>query len=112
MRCYSRASLLARTPANPYLGHEPNARVATMPLYSRNVVSQGACPTASHSIVFIFGLVVESMKELAGAPPKTMEVKFTCLEILMIRMVINTMTNEIQCARFKKSFKMKRLVVF
>jgi len=30
-------------------------------------MSQGACPTPSPFVVFTFGLVVESIKELGGA---------------------------------------------
>jgi len=38
-----------------------------MPFYPRNVVNQRARPTHSPSIVFTFGFVVESIKELGGA---------------------------------------------
>jgi hypothetical protein len=37
-----------------------------MPLYPRNAANQGTCPTPL-SIVFTFGLAIESIKELAGA---------------------------------------------
>ncbi len=35
MRCDSRASLLARTPISPCLGHKPKAKVVTMLAYSQ-----------------------------------------------------------------------------
>jgi hypothetical protein len=38
-----------------------------MPFYPRNATSQGAGSTPSPSIVFTFGLGVESIKELGGA---------------------------------------------
>jgi hypothetical protein len=38
-----------------------------MPLYPQSVASEGARPTPSPSIVFTFGFVVESIKELRGA---------------------------------------------
>jgi len=34
-----------------------------MPLYPRNVASQGVRPTPSPSIVFTFGFIVETIKE-------------------------------------------------
>jgi hypothetical protein len=37
-----------------------------MPFYPQSATNHGACPTLSHSIVFTFGLVVESIKELGG----------------------------------------------
>jgi hypothetical protein len=38
-----------------------------MPFYPRNVASQGMRPTPSPFVVFIFRLVVDSIKELGGA---------------------------------------------
>jgi hypothetical protein len=37
-----------------------------MPFYLRSAVGQGSHPIPSPSVVFIFGLVVESIKELGG----------------------------------------------
>jgi hypothetical protein len=46
------------------------SRSFNTPFYPWNVVSQGAHLTPSPSIVFIFGFVIESIKELGGASRK------------------------------------------
>jgi hypothetical protein len=52
MKCDSRASLLARSLASPYLGREPKARVVTLTIETTNVISPIITPVSPPQKVY------------------------------------------------------------